>query len=331
MQLGEAVATRAKAFLASFGGGGGDAGDASAQLLRVRRRLEAMTEQLNCSDFEVTESWLIQFTSLHGKYMEVANSRLGAFHEFRSTQDLLQHVLQHPKVCALLGPWTGPRPDEEETPVCGSRDDVVAEVEAAGTCDGESAESAAPPRLAQSQEREHVEDGNGRDGFVSPRSRRLAQDASSLKAADDADEEGAAESVSARRMLLEKTLAANGFQSRSAQSSAASEASARPRGTSAVRRRAKAASVQEAASEDAAEDAAANDFQGRERRYSAAAEAAAWPRGSSSVGQCASVGDASEDADDDAAACENVAARRKLLESKLKALGFQKPATVGGA
>lgn len=78
---------------------------AAQQLSELRHEIESNTERLNDGNFEVTEEWLFEFANQHAQYMEKATSNMGAGHEFRSTQDLFQHVLQHPRVLKLIGDW----------------------------------------------------------------------------------------------------------------------------------------------------------------------------------------------------------------------------------
>jgi len=72
-------------------------------LAHLRKDMEHKTALLNDSKFEVTEEWLFEFAAQHGEYMEKATSRAGSTHDFRSTTDLFQHVLQHPKLLKLVG------------------------------------------------------------------------------------------------------------------------------------------------------------------------------------------------------------------------------------
>merc|ERR1719183_1176027 len=66
--------------------------------------MELKTEALNDKNFEVTEAWLLEFAGLHAEYMEQATARSsGVNHEFRSTNDLFHHVLQHASVLKLIG------------------------------------------------------------------------------------------------------------------------------------------------------------------------------------------------------------------------------------
>lgn len=74
-------------------------------LAHLRCELEEKTETLNDNAFEVTDAWLLEFAAQHAEYMEKATCRAGEQHDFRSTTDLFQHVLQHPSVLKLIGDW----------------------------------------------------------------------------------------------------------------------------------------------------------------------------------------------------------------------------------